>query len=296
MSLLEDTPPTYTNVLHVLRETLASRGIDEPRRAAEWMLMEVVDASRAQLYAHGDRRVSEQKLTALEQMIERRSRSEPLQYIVGYTEFYGLRIEVSPAVLIPRPETERVVEKVLDCLETVDRPVVLDIGTGSGCIALALSHERPEARVVACDKSEAALRVARRNAHSLELSVEFLRADMETQQFTADLDEPFDAIVSNPPYVSPAERQVLPPEVRAYEPEEALFTPEDPLYFYRFVARKGLKLLRPGGWLVVETHADYGGKVADLLRRDGYVAVELYEDWADHPRVAVGRNPGPAER
>ncbi len=291
MALLQKTPPTYVNLLRAMEDALRSEEIDGARRTAEWLLLAVVGGSRAELYAHGDRTVSKTELAELEQMVERRCQSEPLQYVIGHTEFYGLRIEVTPAVLIPRPETERVVDRLLARLEGVEEPAVLDIGTGSGCIALAVAHERPDANVTACDRSEAALEVARENARKLDLAIAFVRADVEAEKFLADRIEAFDAVVSNPPYVSLDERESLEPEVRAYEPGEALFTPDDPLHFYRLIAAKSSNLLRNGGWLVFETHADHGSEVADMLRSYGYGSVELYDDWMGRPRVALGIKP-----
>ena len=154
---------------------------------------------------------------------------------------------------------------------------------------MAVAHERPDARVVACDRSEDALQLARKNARALDLDVEFVAADVEQPTFLPDRVNCFDAVVSNPPYVTPAERETLAPEEREHEPEEALFTPDDPLHFYRIIADKSRDLLREGGWLVFETHAEHGSDVADLLRFYGYESVELHDDWAGRPRMVVGR-------
>lgn len=289
MSLLADSPPTYHRLLNALAEELADVGIESPRRTAEWIFMDVVGRSRAEIYAHSDRTVSRDDVAVIERMLERRRRREPLQYILGYTEFYGLRLKVSPAVLIPRPETERVVEHTLEKIATIEHPKVLDIGTGSGCIALAVAHERTDAEVIGCDNSSEALQVARTNARELGLTVDFRRADIASPDFLPGKEKEFDAVVSNPPYVTPDERDALEPEVREHEPDAALFTPGDPLHFYRIIADKCLRLLTGGGWLVFETHADYGSVVAELLERRGYEPTELHEDWTGRPRVAAGR-------
>lgn len=265
-------------------------GIEDARRNAEWLLEEVLGTARAALYAHPEAPVSTDEARRLEALVARRLRREPVQYVLGHADFFGLRLRVTPAVLIPRPETEEVAEEALRRLEGCEAPWVLDVGTGSGALALALKRRRPDAEVFACDVSEDALAVAAANAERLGLTVAFVRADVLDPLFTHAAPRAFDLVVSNPPYVPLAERAALAPEVRDHEPAEALFVPgSDPLLFYRALAAHARDLLKPGGRLVVETHADYGGDVQALFAASGLTDVTLRRDLAGRPRIVGAR-------
>ena len=229
-------------------------------------------------------------------MVTRRARREPVQYVTGEADFYGLTLAVTPAVLIPRPETEEVAEAALRRLPTLAAlvgraPWVLDVGTGSGALALAVRHERPDAEVVAADVSEAALRVAQGNAARLGLPVTFILADALQPSFADGVPPLFDLVVSNPPYVPAAEGPGLQPEVRDHEPALALSVENDPLVFYRALAGHARRLLRPGGWLVTETHADYGRAVASLFAEAGLVETAILSDLSGRERIGIGRQP-----
>lgn len=277
---------TVRSVLDDAVGRLADAGVDDPRRSAEWLLCEVLGTNRAGLYASLSSPVQGERASDFERMLRRRLRHEPLQYILGYTEFFGLRLDVTPDVLIPRPETEELVELALVCLEGRVHPRVLDVGTGSGCIALAVKKARPDAAVYACDVSSSALLVARRNADVNELSVDFREADVLHPGFVDRVPRALDLLVSNPPYVTREEAATLSEAVRSFEPHLALFAGDDPVVFYRHLARHGRRLLEDGGWMVLETHADYGELVADLLEEaGGYEAVELRQDLAGRDRM-----------
>lgn len=268
---------------------LGDAGIDAPRRNAEWLLCEALETSRAGLYASSGDRVDSGGVRRFGEMLARRLRREPVQYILGYAEFMGFRVGVTPDVLIPRPETEELVEAALACLPA-DRPAVaLDAGTGSGCIALAIRAARPNVRAYACDASEAALVVARRNGAARGLAVTWIAADMLGEDFAQRVPSGLDLLISNPPYVPEEEMATLPEEVRAWEPRAALAAPGDPLVFYRALARHGLRMIRPGGWIALETHADYGEAVRGLLSAAGYADVSLRKDMAGRDRIVLGR-------
>ena len=254
----------------------------------EWILCEVLRCSRVHLFAYSETGMTEAEVLAVERMIERRVAGEPLQYILGHTDFFGLRLAVEPGVLIPRPETEQVVEAALEVIAGVEQPRVLDAGTGSGCIALAIRHQRREAAVAACDVSPKALAVARRNATALDLDVAFHEADLLADDFAERVPGQLDLLISNPPYIPDGEAGTLAREVREHEPSLALFAGDDALVFYRALLQHSSALLRPGGWLVVETHADYGADVAALYCR-ALTDVELREDLAGRPRIVLGR-------
>lgn len=269
---------------------LAAAGRDAPRRTAEWLLMEVLDTDRGQLYAHADQAVEPEATRQFEGMVDRCEAGEPLQHVLGYTSFRGLRIEVSPAVMIPRPETEEVAGAALRAIDEVDRPRVLDVGTGSGCIALALKHERPDAVVHGWDVSAEALAVARRNARQLDLDVTFAEVDLFSDA-ARQHDAHVDLLVSNPPYIPDDEADQLSATVRDYDPPEALFAGEDPLRFYRVLAEKASGLCRPGAAVVLEMHAEYADASAQVAREAGLTDVRVERDLSDRPRILIGDVP-----
>lgn len=266
---------------------MAAAGLANARRETEWLLAEALGTGRAQLYAYPERSVLPEARRAFERSLRRRLEGEPLQYILGYAEFYGMRLAVTPAVLIPRPETEQLVEKALRRLAPVSKPKVLDVGTGSGCIALAVAHERPGAVVHACDVSAEALAVARRNAQHLGLEVRFQQADVLGAEAAAQLPGGLDLLISNPPYIPDAERDTLSSEVRAHEPPSALFAGADPLVFYRALARLGGRLLKRGGWLLLEVHERYAKDVRDLLDGTAFDGAGTARDLAGRLRFVA---------
>ena len=273
-------------------QRLIAAGIDDPRRNAEWLLCEALGMSRAGLYAASGEWVEPEAAMRFSEMLARRLRREPVQYVLGYTEFMGLRMTVTPDVLIPRPETEEVVEAALARLGARKTPVILDAGTGSGCIALAIKTIRPDAEVYACDVSGAALAVARRNAAAHDLAVTWIEADMLGEDLPDTVPAGLDLLVSNPPYVPEEEIPTLREEVRGWEPCAALIAPGDPLVFYRGLAQHGLRMIREGGWIVLEAHADYGGSVRRILEEAGYAEVCLEKDMAGRDRIVMGRRGG----
>lgn len=283
--------PTRLAVLDRAAERLDDADRDVPRRTAEWLLTEVLDCDRGQLYAHPERSVSPEVCRRFNDMVDRCVAGEPLQHVLGYTSFRGLRIAVSPAVMVPRPETEEVAEEALTALDDVETPCVLDVGTGSGCIALALKHDRPDARVQAWDVSPDALDVARKNAGRLGLDVRFAQVDLFDEDATEHLLEPVDLLVSNPPYIPDEEAETLPPVVRDYDPDVALFAGDDPLHFYRTLAARTPELCAPGAALVLETHAEYADAAATVLENEGLADVCLQEDLSGRPRILTATYP-----
>jgi len=252
---------------------------------------EAFGVPRVALLAHPDEPATDAEADALAAMLARRLEREPLQYVVGHADFFGLRLRVTPAVLIPRPETEELVEEALARLAGHEAPWVLDVGTGSGAIALAIKHRRPDAEVFACDVSEDALAVASDNADRLGLDVTLIQADALAPAFADGTPPCFDILVSNPPYVPDAERETLEPEVRDHEPPEALFTGEDPLVFYRALAGHADRLLKPGGLALFEAHADYAAAVEALLTEAGLAEAGRRRDLSGRERIAWARRP-----
>ena len=250
------------------------------------LLMHSLGIDRAALIAHPERTLSREEQEALERMIDRRLRCEPIQYITGTQEFFGLALKVSPAVLIPRPETEILVEAVIARLEKETPLRIADVGTGSGAIAIALAHALPHAFVTAIDLSRESLVVARENAttHSLEGRIRFVESDL----LEAIADEPlFDAIVSNPPYISSEEAAGLHRQVRDYEPAQALFAGPSGLEVYERLIPQAFALLKPNGLLALEIGHGQRDAIAALL--SGWRVVEFVPDLQQIPRVAIAR-------
>jgi len=221
-------------------------------------------------------------------LIERRARREPLAYITGRKEFWGLAFEVSPSVLIPRPETELIVESALERFPDLAASLLIaDVGTGSGCLAVVLTRERPHARVVATDVSADALGVARRNAarHAVADRIQFIQTDLLNRNQNS-----FDLIVSNPPYVPERDLATLPPEVRDYEPAVALFAKDDGLAVIRRVVEQSVARLRPGAVLVFEFGFGQADAVSELISATpGLTMVDVRSDLQGIPRTAIAR-------
>lgn len=228
--------------------------------------------------------LSSKKEQELEDILQRLSRFEPLQYIEGRTLFLGREFWVAPGVLIPRPETEELVELMLKEIPADAR--ILDVGTGSGCIAISLAKELPDALVTAWDVSPEALSVARANARKLQADVRFVECDV----LACQVDEVglYDVIVSNPPYVTEAEKADMEPNVLQWEPSLALFVPDDdPLRFYRRIAVLGRDMLADGGRLYFEINRAYGREMVEMLRTMGYVGVRVKKDLLQNDRFVI---------
>lgn len=228
--------------------------------------------------------LSSKKEQELEDILQRLSRFEPLQYIEGRTLFLGREFWVAPGVLIPRPETEELVELMLKEIPADAR--ILDVGTGSGCIAISLAKALPDALVTAWDVSPEALSVARANARKLQADVRFVECDV----LACQVDEAglYDVIVSNPPYVTEAEKADMEPNVLQWEPSLALFVPDDdPLRFYRRIAVLGRDMLADGGRLYFEINRAYGREMVEMLRTMGYVRVRVEKDLSQNDRFVI---------
>ncbi|HTH53263.1 MAG TPA: peptide chain release factor N(5)-glutamine methyltransferase [Edaphobacter sp.] len=260
---------------------------DFARRDAETLMLHLLTLSRASLLAHPGRELTADQLHCYQTFIQRRVRHEPLQYITGTQEFYGLSFRVSPAVLIPRPETEHLVEAVLERLPH-DQPLdIVDIGTGSGAIAIALATHLPHAHLTALDLSPAALEVAQSNAAVLNVAdrIRFELSDLLSALTSQSESRLFDAIVSNPPYVSSRDAHELHPQVREHEPATALFAGDDGLAIYRRLIPQAHAMLREGGLLALEIGHGQSEAIRDLLA--GWKNIDLLEDLQSIPRVAI---------
>jgi release factor glutamine methyltransferase len=278
--------------LNAAIDRLTAEDVPSPRMNAELLIMFTLDCNRAYLYAHPERELTADEASRYDAALARRATGVPAQYITGHQEFWGVDLIVSPAVLIPRPETEHVIEAVLELTKPIalKRPStppvnIVDVGTGSGAIALALAKELPTAEIHATDISSAALEVARANAarHELAARVTFHRADLLAGLSAG----PFDLVVSNPPYVGESEEDQVQLEVRKFEPRDAVFAGPTGLEIIERLIPQAHEALRPGGWLVFEISGTIADRVRNLLA--GWDEVAIKNDLQGIPRVAVAR-------
>ena len=284
------TPAVY-QVLKETAATFADAGVEDSALEAELLLRHCLGLSRSGLFLRQNEEMPPEQVARLHDFLRRRCQREPLQHIIGSCEFWGMEFHVSPAVLIPRPETEFLLEHVLSTLNKENfRPrQVLDLCTGSGVIAAVLAKELPEADVTASDCSLAALAVAQANLrrHGLEERVRLLCADLLTAFKPAPL---FDLIVSNPPYIKADDIPRLQLEVRDWEPHLALSGGPSGMEIIEAICTGAVQLLRPGGWLFLEIGADIAAETEAALRREGvYQQISVLPDWAGKPRVAQAR-------
>jgi release factor glutamine methyltransferase len=269
-------------------QRLREGGVAESRRDAGSLLAHVLDRDRTFVIAHAGDELNDEQFEAFQSLIKRRAAGEPLQYITGHQEFFKLDFEVTPAVLIPRPETELIVETALALLPDDRAARIADIGTGSGCLAISLLHERPAARAVAIDVSPAALQIARRNAvrHSVADRLDLLGSDTLSALDAAQVEWRFDLIVSNPPYVSEDEMKTLQREVN-HEPRTALAAGADGLSIIRRLLDETRPFLRSGGHLVFEIGFGQSEAIEQLIDGRVWNPIERCEDLQGIPRTFV---------
>jgi release factor glutamine methyltransferase len=280
---------TVRDILNESTKALEAVDIPSARLDAEVLLSFCLGCDRLEFYKNPDMTISETKLAAFRNLIARRLQWEPVAYITGRKEFWTFVLEVNSSVLIPRPDTEIIVEETLDVyLNFNSLPVrILDIGTGSGAIALALAHEIADAKVVATDISQAALSLAQKNAATLGLQD---KIDFKLGNLFEPVDGLFDIIVSNPPYIAAAEYEELPAGVRNFEPCEALFAGENGLEFYEKLINQAAPYLKKNGWLLLEIGAKQEAGIRRIMEATGnYDSMEMRRDYAGLPRVIKAR-------
>ncbi|MDX6542799.1 MAG: release factor glutamine methyltransferase [Gaiellaceae bacterium] len=272
---------TLAEALRAAAERLAARGVPDPQVDAEWLFAKALGCSRAELALARARELTPEEDEEAAALVVRRAAREPLAYVLGEWGFRRLTLRTDPRALVPRPETEVLVGRCLELLAGQAAPLVLDVGVGSGAIALALADEHPGARVHGVDVSADALTLADENARRTGLAD---RVVFELGEAAALPPGPFDLVVSNPPYVEPGEVESLEPEVRDWEPRAALVGPDTT----EAVVSGAWHRLRPGGFLVLETHASTARDVAELLRAQGYEGRRITLDLAGRERVVEG--------
>ena len=269
-------------IAHKIEEVLAGTYTDgEIKALTRIVATELLGFSQTTYFLKDCVTLTAEQEALLINAIERLKKQEPIQYILGYGDFCGLRFKVTQATLIPRPETSELVEWVTS--EASGTEQILDIGTGSGCIAISISHKLPQSKVTAWDISSEALAVATENSKTSNCTVKFEKVDIFGYQ---PIGEQFDIIVSNPPYIKENEKSAMHANVLNWEPHTALFVPDnDPLLFYRTIAKKGLSMLRNGGRLYFEINRAHGKETAEMLAALGYTSIELRKDFAENDRM-----------
>ena len=264
-------------------EYFGSKGFDNPRLEIEIFLQYILNCEKINLYIDFEKEFSHSNLKKLKEVIKRRTKKEPIQYIIGKASFYGRDFKVNENVLIPRPETEIIINVSIEFLSTKINPYIVDVGTGSGCIGITLAKEFPSAQVIAIDYSESILDIARENAKSVGAkNIEFIKFDFLKENFNylADL------IVSNPPYISWKEMSSLMVDVKEYEPHIALSDKMDGLEFYRVFSNKLNDIIKDEGSLIVEVgNGDHPLKVKRLFEESGHDIVEMIKDYNKDIRV-----------
>ncbi|MFQ5823181.1 MAG: peptide chain release factor N(5)-glutamine methyltransferase [bacterium] len=289
--------PTKTwpvlELLNWTTEYLSKKGFENSKLNAERLLSHSLNFHRVDLYLNFDRPLSPEELKRFKKFLKRRLRREPLQYILGETEFMSLLFKVNPSVLIPRPETEILVDTVLnkskEQFQNKSTLSILDIGTGSGCIAVSLAKYLKKARITALDVSDGALETAAENAHlnEVENKIHFFKENFLDSQFSKNLSQKFDVVVSNPPYVSAEDFVKLPEEVKYFEPTIALQDGKDGLTFYYKIAEFSLKSLNPVGFVAVEVSMGQASQVKEIFLNHQFSKITFFKDLNGNDRVIV---------
>lgn len=281
---------TIQKLLSWITGYFTEKSIDSPRLSAELILCHVLKMQRIELYMHFEKRIEQSDLALLRSYVKRASDHEPIAYLVGLTEFYSMEIKVSPDTLIPRPETELLVQRAIDFLRTVENPYVCDLCTGSGCIAIAVGAGVEAAHLIATDICDKALAVASDNVtfHKLTERVKLLCGDL-FEPIISGLDETrFDLIVSNPPYVATDEYEQLDKNVKAFEPKLALEAGPDGLDVYKRIIAGAPEHLKPAGRLMMEIGYKQGPAIKELLESSGsFKDITIEKDFAKHDRIVT---------
>lgn len=291
--MTSDDTWTIQKLLNWVTEYLGTKGIESARLSSELLLSHVLGLKRIELYTQFDKQVSQEQLDLLHGMIKRAGLHEPVAYLTGGTEFYSLELDITADCLIPRPETELLVQRAIEFLRTRSGvQYICDLCTGSGCIAVAIAKNVPDARVTATDISSAALEVAARNVekHRLNEQVRLLCGDL-FEPIIQQLDvNQFDLIVCNPPYVSTAEYEKLDKNVKDYEPASALLAGADGMDVYRSIIKKVDEFLKPGAALMLEIGYAQGPAVRELLEQPGaFAEIKIEKDLHDNDRIVIAR-------
>jgi len=289
-AMTDSSCETVGSLVRGIRARLAAAGIESSQQEAVWLIEFVLGCSGVAQVIDRDRPLSRIEVTRVQTLVARRAAREPLQYILGTQEFCGIEVAITPAVLIPRPETELLVAEVLRRISPAQQTTLVDVCTGSGCIAVAVARLRPRTRVIAIDISHASLEVARQNAlrHSVDDRTTWLEGDMLLPLEEMKLDGCIDVMVANPPYIAEADWIDLQPEVRDFEPRQALVAGSRGTECHERLLKEARRYLSPGGTLIMEIGAGQGEALCRLVETiSGYGPVRLLRDAADIERVLI---------
>ena len=279
---------TVLQALNTASDYLSKKGINSARLNSELLLTSILNCKRLDLYLSFERPLQKNEIDIYRELLKRRSTFEPLQYIIGKVEFYGLEFEVNPSVLIPRPETELLVEAVIELLKKHESPSILDIGSGSGNISIALAKNIPACKIVGLDISEEAIETAKRNAKLNEVENQLMFVKKNILNGLEIGENKFDVVVSNPPYISAAEFLNLDPELRLYEPRFALTDENDGLSFYRKISALSKSLLKNNGKIFFEIGVGQSEEVKRILLDNDYKSIVIKKDFSDIERIIIG--------
>ena len=271
------------DIIHWGENLLVSNGFKNVRQEIEWMLCDLLKIDRSDIYLKINTKISKRNFSKLKEWINQRLKNKPLQYITGKTEFYGHQISVSPDVLIPRPETERLVDIAIDTIKNLAKPKILEVGTGSGCISIALGSAKKDANILSLDVSDSALNIAKINTKKNNISnIKFLKLD-----FLESIPKgQYDLIISNPPYISKNEMKEIMLDVIEFEPKIALTDNNDGLEFYRRFSNKAKKMINEKGSLILEVGiGSHPIRVREIFHSSGFNKIDLISDYNGDPRV-----------
>lgn len=286
MTAIPRNPQKIWRVIDLIKwgeQYFSENDFDNPRKEIEILLQYILDCSRVDLYLRFEEPLSKLQLAKLRKWVQRRKNREPLQYITRHAGFYNLALNVTPDVLIPRPESERLVEILLSTVNKDEKNSILDIGTGSGCLALSLGSELPNAKITGIDKSLKAIEIAKLNAETLKINnVQFLQMDL----FADKIEGKYDFVISNPPYIPQIEMESLIPDVKNFEPHSALTDSADGLTFYHKISEISQTLVNSNGWIFLEVGLrKHPKKAMQIFSNDKFKKVELIKDYNGDDRV-----------
>lgn len=279
---------TVLESLKLSAEYLEKKGIESPRLNAELLLADILKCRRLDLYLKYDQPLTENEVNLYREYLSRRGKNEPLQYIIGKVDFYGLELKVNKSVLIPRPETEILVDTIINTEKEKSSLLILDIGTGSGNIAIALAVNMPQSKIIALDISEDALNLAKENSeiYNADKQIEFIKKNIFDDISFYDLQ--FDIIVSNPPYVAKDEYPILQKEIIDYEPKIAVTDDEDGLKFYRRIIQIAADYLKSKGKLYFEVGKNQSNVIYDMMKKNNFSDIQIVKDFQQMDRVIYG--------
>jgi release factor glutamine methyltransferase len=279
---------TVLEALNSATDYLGNKGIKSARLNSELLLAHILNCKRLELYLSFERPLQKNEIDFYRELLKRRSTFEPLQYIIGKVEFYGLEFEVNPSVLIPRPETELLVETVIELFKEHERINILDIGSGSGNISIALAKNIPACKVVGLDISEEAINTSRRNAILNQVEKQLMFINKNFLRGLEIGENKFDAVVSNPPYISAEEFLNLDPELRLYEPRFALTDESDGLSFYRKISALSKSFMKTNGKIFFEIGAGQSEAIKQILTDNNFKNIIVKKDYSDIERIIIG--------